>query len=294
MHTPLLRSLAALCLVAPAPAFAWWEYGHQTVAQIAKAEMTPGARRAAARLLAGSAALETPGCPLRSLEDASVWPDCIKKLGDRFSYAEYWHYQDIPICKAFDIKAECPNGQCVTAQIPRMARLLKNPKVPARERLQALAFLVHLVGDMHQPLHIADIGDAGGNRTKAAYGFKAPDRMNLHRIWDGELAERAISTPPGGTEGLLSEISVTDRRDWAAGTVTDWARESWQQSRDIVYGKLPLRANVCEAKPVGRVTVGESYVADGIPAVRDGIKKAGVRLASLLNAALDPTVTPLP
>lgn len=290
MRHTLPRLITAALLLAPTPALAWWEYGHQTVARIAEAEMTPVARRAAARLLAGSAALGTPKCPLNTLADASIWPDCIKTLGDRFSYASPWHYQNIRICKPFDAKSECPNGQCITAQIPRMARLLADRKVPAPERLQALAFLVHLIGDLHQPLHIGDNADLGGNRLRTAYGYMAPERMNLHRIWDGELAERAISTPPGGVHGLRSEIRAEDRRDWATGTVADWAKEGWQHSRDIAYGKLPLGVGVCTTKPAARVTVREPYVADGVPVVREGIKKAGVRLASLLNAALDPSV----
>lgn len=288
----LFRLVLALTITLPTPAFAWWEYGHQTVATIATERLTPKTKRAVARLIAQSAVLETPECPIRNLEDASVWPDCIKKLGDRFSYAEYWHYQDIPICKPFDIKAECPNGQCVTTQIPRMARMLKDQKLPVRERVQALAFLVHLVGDMHQPLHIADTGDAGGNRTRVAYGAKAPDRMNLHRVWDGELAERAISTPPGDAKGLMSEISSETRAEWAKGNVTDWARESWQLSRDTVYGKLPVKTNVCEAKPEGRILLGTDYVASGVPVVREAVVKAGLRLAVMLNAALDPPPEP--
>lgn len=289
-----LRALVLLVLLAARPALAWWDYGHRTVAAIAEAELTPQARREIARLLARAPLLDTPTCPLKTLKDASVWPDCIKTLGDRFSYAEYWHYQDIPICKPFNIDAECPHGQCVTGQIPRMARLLGDRRVPDRERLQALAFLVHFVGDMHQPLHIADDGDAGGNRVKTTYGYKQPPRMNLHRVWDGELAERAISEPPGGATGLRSEISAADRAAWASGDIEDWARESWLASRDIVYGKLPVARNVCEASPRERIALDERYVAATEGTVRLGIKKAGVRLASLLNTALSGRAPPVP
>ena len=287
----LLRLLIASSLAAATPAAAWWEYGHQTIATIAWQEMAPSSRRAAAALMRQERLLDTPDCPARTIEDASVWPDCVKK-GDRFSYAETWHYQNIPVCAAFDVKANCPDGQCITAQIPRMVRLLKNRKVPARERLQAFAFLVHFIGDLHQPMHVGDNKDLGGNRTRADYGYKAPPRMNLHRIWDGEMAERAISTPPGNADGLRSEIGAADRADWAKGDVGDWARESWQTSRDLVYGKLPLKRNVCEAKTDERPRLGEDYVAAGVPAMRLAIKRAGVRLAMLLDAAFAPE--PLP
>ena len=105
--------------------------------------------------------------------------------------------------------------------------------------------------------------------------------------WLGlDLADRAISTPPGEARGLLSEISAADREAYAAGTVDDWSRENWQLSRDIAYSKLPLDRNVCEAKPTGRVALGEPYIADTAGTVRLQVKRAGVRLARLLNEAL--------
>ena len=84
----------------------------------------------------------------------------------------------------------------------------------------ALAFLVHFVGDLAQPMHAGDRGDLGGNRVAANYGLVG-GRTNLHSIWDGYLAERAISTPPGGPSGLLGTLSSSERAALASGTVTD-------------------------------------------------------------------------
>ena len=95
--TRLFALLAALfALVAAAsPAAAWWEYGHETVARIAYLEATPATRVGIDRLLRQSKLLDTPSCPARTIEQAAVWPDCVKTLGDRFSYAYNWHFVDI-------------------------------------------------------------------------------------------------------------------------------------------------------------------------------------------------------
>lgn len=228
----LAAAAAAALLFAPAQAAAWWDYGHETVAAIAEMETAPATRREIRRLLAQSRLLETPTCPARTIEQASVWPDCIKQLRDRFSYASPWHYQNVDVCRRFDQEAACRDGNCISAQIERNARLLADRSLPARERLMALAFLVHLVGDLHQPLHAGDRGDLGGNRFAAAYGIIA-GRTNLHTIWDGYLAERAISTPVGDAAGLLADLSAADREAAKRGAVADWALESWEAARDF-------------------------------------------------------------
>ena len=275
-----------LSLLAASPARAWWDYGHRTVATIAWNDMTPAARKAARRLIADSKALDTPTCPIRSLEDAAVWPDCVKELHDRFSYTTTWHYQDVGICGAFELKGTCPGGNCLTVQIERNARLLGDPKVPSRERLMALAFLVHFVGDLHQPLHIAEhAGDAGGNGVKAAYGAYAYENTNLHKVWDGLMAERLISEPPP----IAQEITPARRAAWQQGNVRDWAKESWVRARDVVYGKLPV-ANLCPAAKISeRVVIDRSYIDAARETLRTGVEQAGVRAALLVNRALDPT-----
>jgi len=273
----LLRVLVLLALLAPSPALAWWEYGHETVARIGWLQASPRARAEIARLLAESKALDTPTCPARTIEQASVWPDCIKKLKDRFSYAYSWHYQNVDVCKPFDQASACRDGNCVSAQIERNARLLADKTLPPSERLQALAFLAHLVGDLHMPLHAGDRGDKGGNGLKANYGIIP---SNLHSIWDGYLAERGISTPPSGAAAILTEFGAEP----ATGTVTDWARESWEVSRELGYGSaLP---DPCGAAPASRPTIDEETIQRLIPAVRRQIARGGLRLARLLNEAL--------
>ena len=279
-----LASLLAL-FAAARPAHAYWEYGHENVARIAWEQMRPDTRRQVAALLRQGRLLETPDCPVATIEQASVWADCIKPLGDRFAYAYSWHYQNVDVCKPFDLKAACKDGNCVSAQIERNTRLLADRSVPARERLMALAFLVHFVGDLHQPMHAGDHRDLGGNKVAANYGIVG-GRANLHGIWDGWLAERAISTPPSGPSAILAQTPSAERERIAGGTVEDWSREMWGKARDLAYKTLV--GDPCGAVPVERPTLTEAQVRELIPEVRTDVLEGGIRLARLLDDALGP------
>lgn len=279
----LILFLAALC--AASPAAAWWEYGHESVGRIAMDSVRPDTRAAIQRLLAKGRLLETPDCSVATIELASYWPDCIKTLGDRFSYASPWHYQNVDICQPFDLKSACKDGNCVSAQIERTARILADRKAPERERLMALAFLVHFVGDLHNPMHAGDRGDRGGNDVKANYGIIA-GRTNLHSMWDGYLAERGISTPPSGPRAILAQSSAAERAELAAGSVEDWSREGWEASRTQAY--TTLIGDPCGPKPQGRPTLTEAQVRKLIPVIRRQVLAGGLRLARLLDDALGP------
>ena len=282
--TRLAAALAALCLTAT-PAFSYWEYGHESIASIAWQEMRPDTRRAVARLLAQGRTLETPECPVATIEQASLWADCIKPLGDRFAYAYSWHYQNVNVCKPFDLKAACKDGHCVSAQVERNARLLADPKVPQREKVMALAFLVHFVGDLHQPMHAGDHDDLGGNRVAMNYGMIG-GRTNLHSVWDGWLAERAVTTPPAGPAALRAQVAPAERARIAGGTVQDWSREMWSKARAQAYD--PLFGDPCGTRSPQRPTLTEAQVQALIPGVRENVLAGGLRLARLLDDALGP------
>ncbi len=272
--------LSLLLFGIPTPAHAWWEYGHETVAKIALVNVQPATRKRIAALLRQNGSLDTPTCPARTIEQASVWPDCIKSLKERFSYTFSWHYQNVDICKPFDLTVACKDGNCVSAQVTRNAKLLGDQGLSSRERLMALAFLVHFVGDLHMPLHAGDRSDRGGNDQKAAYGIFAGSRLNIHSVWDGYLAERAISTPPAGAPGLMRAKTP----GMAAGTVADWSRESWAVAHDAVYGVAP--GDPC-GPPSARAMLDNEKIERLIPVVRQQILRGGVRLARLLDEALD-------
>lgn len=282
------RLFAALALVfATAPASAFWEYGHETVAAIAWANVTPHTRAEVRKLLARAAVMETPECPAATLEQASVWADCVKPLKDakgeyRFGYAYNWHFQNVNVCKPFDLETPCKDGNCVSAQIERAVATLKGRIASQKARVEALLFLTHLVGDLHQPLHAGDRADRGGNDAKGHYGLWGDPRTNLHTIWDGPLAERAISTPPG----LVRRYSPAERARLTAGGVTEWSRESWQVSRDYAYC-VALGGDPCGPIPPG-LTLNDAQVTRLVPVMRDKVTKGGLRLAKLLDAAFRP------
>ena len=279
------RLLALAALTLATPAHAYWEYGHQTIARIAMANVRPATARAVRRILADQALLDTPECPARTPAEAAVWADCIKPLKDadgksRFGFAYTWHFQDVNVCRPFDLHSACADGNCVSAQITRDVALLRAPGTSRHDRVQALAFLLHFVGDLHQPLHAGEKDDQGGNKVAAAYGIYAPARFNLHSIWDGPLAERAITSGPS----LVRRYPAAARARIAAGGVADWSREAWQVSRDVVYAGA-LGGDGCAPNPA-RVTLDEATIARAVPVARLEVERGGLRLAKLLDAAL--------
>ena len=280
---PLFAALTALFVASPAGAY--WEYGHQTIAQIAWANIKPTTRAAILKLLRQQALLDTSQCKAGTLDDAAIWADCIKGIRDadgkrKFASTEAWHYQDVNICEPFDLITPCKGDNCVSAQIVRDAKILKDRKAPAADRVRALVFLIHFVGDLHQPLHAGEKGDKGGNDVKADYGIYGPPRLNLHSIWDGYLAERAISTGPS----LVRRYSPAERAKVAAGDVTDWSRESWQVAKDATYATA-IGGDPCGPTPT-RVKLDEATIEKLIPVARLEVERGGLRLAKMLDASL--------
>ena len=273
---------ALLALASPAPAAAWGYFGHQTTARIALANVTPQTREAIARLLRHERELGTPDCPVRSLETASTWPDCLRGEGWRWGYTFVWHYQTEPIGEPYDARKNCGGGGCVSAQITRNHRILSDERLPGNVRLEALAFLVHFAGDIHMPLHSGDNADRGGNDIAATYGI-APG-LNLHSVWDGALAERAITSaqPP-----LARRYSAAERAVLSAGGPADWGRESWELARDFVYPNATGQAPTPGA-PSEEVTLTQQAIVAAVPVAERRVTQAGLRIAQLLDSAFAP------
>jgi hypothetical protein len=146
------------------------------------------------------------------------------------------------------------------------------------ERVVALKFLLHLVGDLHRPLHASDDHDRGGNDKRAAAVALEP--ATLHHYWDTEFVEQLGPDPRRVAAALLGRISAGDVRAWSRGTPSDWAMESFHVAKDDAYGRLPAP----NARGSYHLTGG--YVAMAARDVAMQLSKAGVRLAMLLNGAL--------
>lgn len=283
MIRALLAMLTAVLALAPQPVLAWWDYAHRQTARVAEANVSPEVRAKIRALLARERDLGTPRCPLKTLGDAAVWADCVRAEGWRWGYTASWHYRTAPICEAFNARGNCAGGNCVTAQIARAHRILADERLPAAVRLEALAFMVHFAGDVHMPLHSGDNEDRGGNDREADYGIKPG--LNLHSIWDGPLAERAISDP---ADPVVRRYSAAERADLAGGQPDDWGRESWEIARSFVYPTAFDSDNVCAGPLPEKSALSQEDIARGVPIARRRVVQAGLRIAALLDSAFAP------
>ena len=278
-----LAALAAIVGVLGAQgASAWGYFGHRTTAAIAWANVTPQTRAGIEKLLKSSKALGTPDCPINSIEDAAAWPDCIKKDYWRWGYSFAWHYQTEPVDEPYSVRKNCSGGACVSGQITRNARILADESLPDPVRLEALAFLTHFIGDIHMPLHSGDKDDKGANDRSVDYGI-APD-LKLHWIWDGPLAERAITSanPP-----LVRRYTPAERAALGGGKVADWGRESWELAGGFVYEQAyDLDPRTQDIPEDGAMS--QEAIERAIPVAQRRIEQAGIRMAEVLDAAFAP------
>ncbi len=282
----LALGVSALFALAPQPAHAWGGYAHGITAEIALANSSSDVRSKVFVLMRQHEVLGTPECPITTLHELSVWADCVRRTRWRWGYTAAWHYRTTPICKAYEPWRNCSGGNCVNAQVKRNHRLLADESLPVHIRLEALAWLVHFVGDLHTPLHSGDKDDRGANDRVADYGI-VPDR-NLHSIWDGPLAERAITTG----EPIVRRFSAAERAELGGGEIDDWGRESWQIARDFVYPNA-FDTDPCASDLPDDTALTQQDIIDAIPIARRRVQQSGIRIAELLESAFAPGPLPV-
>lgn len=257
-----ILSAILLLLAGSSPAWAWGPQGHEVVALIAGRHLSAKARSEAARLLGGNAML---------VHDSN-WADEIR---DRRRETGSWHYVDIPLgARGYDPRRDCPAGDCVVAQIEKDMRVLANPRLDDGPRREALRFLIHLVADIHQPLHAVDNDDRGGNQVRITLGRT---RASLHRIWDGEVVEVLGNDSASIAGGIERTLSPQERKVWAAGLPTQWANEAHLIARDRIYPQLAGRRELWLPR---------DYAWRQADITRMQLAKAGFRLALVLNRSL--------
>jgi hypothetical protein len=292
----LCLPLAALLLAAllPTAAHAWGDEGHEVIGLIAEHFLTPTARRRVDALLATDGSRLTPDA---SIASETTWADRFRDSdrtagGARYRATREWHFVDIEL-RDRDLDAACyghpalprpvaasaaPAHRCIVDQIMAFRAELADPAVPAAERLAALQFLLHFIGDLHQPLHASDDHDRGGNdKHVAASGFA---RGTLHQYWDSVFVSRLGENSAAVAQRLSAEITPAERADWSRGTVADWAMQSFLLGRSLAYGQLP------QADAAGGYDLPPAYVDAATEATRLQLERAGVWLAVVLNAAL--------
>ena len=258
-----MRKLLVSVLCGCLPAFGWGGEGHSLIARIAWVQLTPGVQARVSEILG----------PNVTMQSIASWADNIRN--QRRETAP-WHYIDIPIDKPhLDMARDCPKGDCVVAKIEEFRKVLHDPATAPVPRREALMFLVHFVGDMHQPLHCSDNHDEGGNRVPVKFGDRP---SNLHSLWDSGLLGRLPKEDD--LFAVYSQDSARHARSWAKGTVEDWAEQSHKIAQKMVYAKLP---KVAAGAPE---PIDAAYEQKADPVIKLQIEKAGARLARVLNEAL--------
>jgi nuclease S1 len=258
-----LLSLTALSV--GSPAIAWGPQGHRVIAKVAVDRLTPAAKAAIRDLL-------RPGDTLPDLAD---WAD--HDGYNKFPGSGPWHYVNVPItADHYDPARDCRNGHCVVDKIKVYRKALANRSTPKEERQVALLFLVHFVSDIHQPLHVGDNRDHGGNDTQVQFFGQG---TNLHRLWDSDLIHRVGGDDRAWVARVERRITPESSKAWATGTVENWADESLRTAK-IAYRTTEGSSSTM----VSGAILGESYLKEAEPLLVEQMARAGVRLADELNA----------
>ena len=295
MRVPALQALGILILGCSIPLFAhaWGDAGHRVVGLIAEHYLDPGVRTQVDTLLGGDTSGLVPGT---DIADEATWADKYRDSDRNSTKVHYnathnWHFVDIEISSP-DIDAACfqhpavpigtlaseagPND-CVVDKIDQFAKELADPSIAVNERRMALEFLLHFVGDLHQPLHASDSHDQGGNAKKVT---GCSGSANLHSCWDTPMVTKLGIDDASIANALIAQITPALLAQWRAGTSADWAQEAFQLAKTETYGKLPALG------PNGAYALDATYLANGQQVVREQLSRAGVRLAMVLNRAL--------
>jgi hypothetical protein len=275
---------ALLGLVTPL-AMSWGPEGHAIVADIAQAHLDAAAATEVASLL------KLEG--LDRLDQISSWADGNRK---EFPNTGSWHYVDIPLkANGYDAARDCAQGNCIVARLDETVHVLADKTATPQARLLALKWVVHLVGDIHQPLHAEDNDDKGGNTVQVQFFGKG---TNLHSIWDGGIIRHALDLQPGPNysfdhaavqaDAMTLDASVTpaQRASWAPPTLLPqivdasivWADESHTLAQQVAYQDI--------SKPSDDAW-SQRYQQKAWPVIKTRLEQGGVRLAEVLNEALD-------
>jgi hypothetical protein len=290
--------IALLSLTFFQNARAWGPHGHALIAAIAEINLDDKAKAEALRLLK----LEKHS----HLDQVSSWPDSIRMARPETGPA---HYVDIPLkSAAYSEKRDCHYDQdnkpvqgltCVVAMLPHYVKILSDKKQPDQERLEALKWVVHLVGDIHQPLHAEDNGDRGGNGVHLTYYGHT---TKLHAVWDGGVIEHqfswvverdfSINLDPvrAAAKEQNNHIAKQQQKAWLGdgaainmAELAKWANASHALAQPA-YSNLPT-----SPRPKGWE---DAYQGYAWPVIEQQIRMAGVRLGGVLNRAIGSTPSP--
>lgn len=261
-HICKLVSLLLLITIAQT-SFGWGVTGHRVVVEIAQRHLSNKTNRELKQLIGE-----------QRLAYWSTWPDFIKSdTTDRWKSTGPWHYINLPgelTKEAFMQQLQALKGENLYTQIKAMAAQLKDKKLPLEQRQIALRFLIHLMGDLGQPLHVGRGEDQGGNKI-TVYWFDK--KTNLHAIWDESLIDfqQWSYTEYATILDVADEDQVTS---WQRSSLEDWLYESHVLA-DKIYAACPAES---------KLSYRYNYIFT--QDLNDQLLKSGVRLAKVLNEVL--------
>lgn len=244
--------LVLFALIVLTDGFGWGATGHRATGLIAERYLNAKAKKRINQILGGE-----------SLAMISTWMDEIRS-DSTYNYTTDWHWTTIPDGGRYEDVENNLDGK-VVMMIEKFTKDLKTGKLTPKQEQEYLKMLVHMVGDMHQPLHVGKPGDRGGNDVKVKW-FRS--ESNLHRVWDSEMID---DTKLSYTE-LAQSFGSPDKetiKKWQGTSVRDWAMES-----------VSYRPQVYD---IGNSNLGYQYSYKYFSIAKTRMLQAGVRLAGLLN-----------
>jgi len=271
------RAFAALLclLLASTNAFAWGDDGHRITGHLANSLLNANARAQLIALVGTD-----------DLAQLATWMDDERDpLATRLPGSARWHYENRAACGT--TSRSCIGGHCITAQIDKHRQVLQDQRSSRQQRADAIRVLVHLLGDLHQPLHLSDNQDRGGNDVLVLLPGQR-DARRLHKVWDtsfvrANLRRRKVADY---AHDLANRFAV-ERVRWQNGNIEVWATETYILGKEHAYQSLPnFVCGVRKQSQSNALKLSADYVAQAQNIVDAQLAKAGVRIAWVLNSAL--------
>lgn len=248
--TCLMAALMAVCQV-----FAWGQKGHDVVAYIAENHLTPEAAQKVAEVLGG-----------RSLVYYANWMDNASHT-PAYAYTKTWHYFNVDDNETIASQPRNPKGDILTA-IDGIVERIKKGKLDKKEEFDQLRMLIHMLGDLHCPMHAGRSTDYGGNRVKVLFFNR---ETNLHSVWDSSLVESAHSWSYSEWQFQIDRVSDEFAKRVQEGTTEGWFAQT-----------LNIARKVYENTPEG-TKISYDYIAAMAPIIEQQLLFGGLRLAGILN-----------
>ena len=253
-----------LCLSALS-AFGWGQKGHDTTVFIAENHLTPFTKQAVEELFDGKSMVYYANW----LDNASHTPE--------YAYSKTWHYKNIDHGIDFEEAPLLETGDIVRA-IADQVSVLQSPEATRDQKQLALKMVIHLLGDIHQPMHMGHASDLGGNRWIIKYFGKD---NNLHSVWDSSLPESAHKWSYTEWQQQIDRLSEEEQNQILQdGNPFMWGKETYEVCKDV-YAKTPQDTKISY-----------DYIAEWTPVIEMQFVKGGLRLADVLNSVFDPEYTP--